>query len=138
MTRFEIMVMYLPHNTILYRKNSPDLQETKLLTLHDFYNERYSSINYLPVLYPLSDIDKIIIHKGKSIMLIEELLNNNNFNVDMMERKDIMSYKNSLSMPELIHLNDLPIYLKYHFDVFCLIEKCQAIDINTLKINPYE
>lgn len=138
MTRFEIMVMYLPHNTILYRKNSPDLQETKLLTLHDFYNERYSSINYLPVLYPLSDIDKIIIHKGKSIMLIEELLNNNNFDVDMMERKDIMSYKNSLSMPELIHLNDLPIYLKYHFDVFCLIEKCQAIDINTLNVNPYE
>lgn len=138
MTRFERMIMYLPHNTILYRKNSPDLQETKLLTLHDFYNEQYSSINYLPVLYPLSDIDKIIIDKGKSIMLIEKLLNNNNFDVDMMERKDIMSYKNSLSMPELIILNDLPIYLKYHFDVFYLIEKGEAIDINTLKVNPYE
>ena len=75
---------------------------------------------YKPILRPLSDICEFIEHKGEEMML------------------SLMGYGfplHNLVSEEILKMDyeTLTLLFKLHFDVFGLIEKDLAIDINTLK-----
>lgn len=95
-------------------------------------------LRFKPILRPLSDITKPIEHKGERFVPLHRLLENNNFDLSKMSEDEIMSFQKPFMMPELIILNDLPLYLELHFDIADLISKGEAIDVNTLETNPYK
>lgn len=91
-----------------------------------------------PILRPLSDLTKVIEHKGEKFVPIVELLKNSSFDTSKMSEEEIMSFVKVYSNTDLIALNDLPLYLQWHFDLFGGIESGEAINVNTLDINPYK
>lgn len=97
-----------------------------------------SDIQFIPILRPLSDLTKKIEHKGEKFVPIVELLKNSSFDTSKMSEEEIMSFVKVYSNTDLIALNDLPLYLQWHFDLFGGIESGEAIDVNTLNINPYK
>lgn len=98
----------------------------------------YNGIGLYPVLRPLSDLTKVIEHKGEKFVPIVELLKNSSFDTSKMSEEEIMSFVKVYSNTDLIALNDLPLYLQWHFDLFGGIESGEAINVNTLDINPYK
>lgn len=76
-----------------------------------------------PILRPMSDLDKEILFNGEKI-IVKNLLSDS-----LRMQMDI------LSIPSIVDLKvtDYQTLLKYHFDIFGLIEKGLATDINTLK-----
>ena len=89
-----------------------------------------------PILRPLSDLTKPIKHKGEEFVPIVELLKNNCFDTAKMSKEEIISYADVFSNVDLITLNDLSLYLKWHFNL--MDEGEEFIDVNTLEFNPYE
>ena len=73
-----------------------------------------------PILRPLSYLTKQIEHNGEKFLLIDFLLD-----------KDIIVYNPNIDY-RLLRFGDIEKLLKHHFDVFGLIDKGLAIDINTL------
>lgn len=71
-----------------------------------------------PILRPMSDLKKI-----KNKECYEKLSNNLKFNIDMLGFPNYLDLK----------VNDYNILLEHHFDIHNLIEKGEAIDINTIK-----
>lgn len=97
-----------------------------------------SDTQFIPIVRPLSDLTKEIEHRGEKFVPIVELLKNSSFDTSKMSEEEIMSFVEVYSSIDLIALNDLPLYLKWHFDLFGGIESGEAIDVNTLDINPYK
>lgn len=93
---------------------------------------------FKPICRPLSDLTKPIEHKGEKFIPIVELLKNSSFDTSKMSEGEIMSFVKVYSNTDLIALNDLPLYLQWHFDLFGGIDSGEAIDVNTLDINPYK
>lgn len=91
-----------------------------------------SIIYFKPILRPYSEITKEITHNGEKVKPYIELLRESSFNVEAMSEKELDYFKSSWSLPELLSLNDAIILISYHFDICGLIEKGEAIDINTL------
>ena len=95
-----------------------------------------------PILYPLSDLTKEIEHKGEKFVPIFELaelwfkcgLNSNyEYAVDQeeLEKAIMLDYK---IVPFLI----IQKLIEWHFDIANLIEKGEAINVNSIEINPYK
>lgn len=76
-----------------------------------------------PILRPLSDIEKQIDHNGEKFVPMERLTNMAFVNYEM----GLLTIDKDMSLKDYFKL------LKWHFDVFGLIENGAAIDINTLK-----
>lgn len=138
MTKQEFLAMSLP-----YRLKAVDIYTEKVFLCNAaYYSEEFECkneyYNSKLILHPLSDITKAIEHKGKKLVPLRRLLKNNNFDLAKMSEEYIMSFEEQFIMPELITLNDLPLYLEWHFDIAGLIEKGEAIDVNTLPENPYK
>lgn len=76
-----------------------------------------------PILRPLSDIEKQIDHNGEKFVPMERLTNMAFVNYEM----GLLTIDKDMSLKDYFKL------LKWHFDVFGLIENGLAIDINTLK-----
>ena len=93
---------------------------------------------FKPVLHKLSDLTKEIEHNGEKFVPVHRLLEHSYFNLDAMTNKDIMEFADIYSNVDLTTVNDLPLYLEWKFDIAGLIDKGEAIDVNTLKINPYK
>lgn len=99
-----------------------------------------------PILRPLSDLTKKIEHNGKRFVPIDWLFENVNeklrfsddrfMDYDDGKSKDILHYSiydvfsDSITIDEILILTNK--IFEWHFDVFSLIEKGLAIDINTL------
>ena len=98
-----------------------------------FWRERFKLC-----LRSLSDLTKPIEHKGEKFVPIIELLKNSSFDTSKMSEEEIMSFGEVYSRIDLITLNDLPLYLQWHFDLFGGIESGEAINVNTLDTNPYK
>lgn len=79
----------------------------------------YSGIGIKPILRPLSDLTKEIGFNGEDVKLY-----------DLMTDYTKV-YWNDIDPMDMPY-NDVQILLKYHFDIFGLIEQNLAIDINTL------
>lgn len=97
-----------------------------------------SWINCTPILHPMSDLTKLIEHNGEKFVPLHRLLEHSYFNLGAMTNKDIMEFADIYSNVDLITVNDLPLYLEWKFDIAGLIDKNEAIDVNTLEINPYK
>ena len=92
----------------------------------------YSSLNYdiKIICRTLSDLTKEIEHGGKMVILSEIFgLAPNEINLQHL----ISKIEN-----EYISIKEFMILIEYHFDVCGLIEKGEAIDVNTLTENPYK
>jgi len=81
-----------------------------------------------PILRPLSDLTKEIEHNGKKFIPVN-YIEDDNPNTAEIQNCAIMS-DGSI---ELHYWRDYQLLFILHFDVFGLIEKGLAIDINTLK-----
>ena len=82
--------------------------------------------NVKPICRPLSDLTKQIDHKGEKFIPNDMLLE---------------YYGDRISKNLPIQLNSFNLVMQlisWHFDIAGLIEKGEAIDINTLTENPYK
>lgn len=85
-----------------------------------------------PILRPLSDLTKEIEHNGEKFVPIRKLLEANSFNLEKMETEYINSFAKSMVEIQMAY-DDAQLLLRWHFDIFGLIEKGLALNINTLK-----
>lgn len=123
---------YLPYNIRLKfvsKHNIDKLSKEDIVYLNQI-NEGFICVNgyktnnksYLPILRPL-DLTKEIEHNGEKFVPLYELIKEDKaFTLDFIECYGIEELK--LSVYEKL--------LEWHFDIFGLIEKGLAIDINTL------
>lgn len=152
MKKEEFLAMSLPYGLVVSNENANEnfllaglnLDSSELLV----YSYIYGSINesvgeyginmFKPILHPMSDLIKAIEHNGEKFIPLHRLLEHSSFNLGAMTNKDIMEFADIYSNVDLITVNDLPLYLEWKFDIAGLIDKGKAIDVNTLKINPYK
>ena len=135
MTKHEFMAMSLPYD--LQVVNEKGVRKT-YAAVHYSYEFEPDFEKFTPILRPLSDLTKEIEHKGEKFVPIVKLLENSSFDTSKMSEEEIMYFVNGYSYIDLIALYDLPLYLQWHFDLFGGIESGEAIDVNTLDINPYK
>jgi hypothetical protein len=132
---------YLPHDLQCMFLSEPDSKEPNIKTLHGiekgfesdivigmFDEFDNSEFNYFkPILRPLSDLTKEIEVDGEKFVPIDWIEKNN-------PTKDEMPCAIMLNgFVEMHYYRDYEKLFEWHFDVFGLIEKGLAIDINTLK-----
>ena len=86
-----------------------------------------------PILRPLSDLTKEIEHNGEKFVPIRKLLEANSFNLEKMETEYINSFAKSMVEIQMAY-DDAQLLLRWHFDIFGLIEKDLAVNINTLSV----
>ena len=150
MNKEQFLAMSLPHGLKVCVKEYGGVDNSLLETMRGIVDDRMitddieddnfllKTSEYLCVLHPLSDLTKPIEHKGETFILIDKILESGGFNLSKMSRQEINSYAKPFLMPELISLDDALILIEHHFDIAGLIEKGEAIDVNTLEINPYK
>ena len=133
---------YLPYGL---RLRQPVLRRgfrTRLMTVNNILDtiERQDIIK--PILRPLSDLSKDINIDGNKINPLKIILKHHEFyNSIKFIQYDNDSYiemKGHAMITEVYSVDDSPLKIAeklfaWHFDVFGLIEKGLAIDINTLK-----
>lgn len=119
---------YLNHGLKLYNHNNPKIEisvigfEKDSLLIIENDNKYYSAFGaFKPILYPLSDLTKEIDVNGEKFVPSKVL----NWNIQGREINKIHFESISYS-----HIQKL---LEWNFDIYGLIEKGLAIDINTLK-----
>lgn len=124
----EVLVL----NKIFFRN------QIQIQTISGTHGDMY----FKPILRPISDLTKEIEHKGERFVPIEWFEIGDDENTSMeYDHGNIKLVKTLDSIAKYnIHndINYLPYgvaqkLIKWHFDVFGLIEKKLAIDINTLK-----
>lgn len=149
MIKQEFLAMSLPYGLKVQFTDSNERGYSKEVigTIGCVYDDGvitcFDTVNAAPdefrmILHPLSDITKEITHNGVPFVPIVELLENSSFDTSKMSEEEIMSFGEVYSRIDLITLNDLPLYLQWHFDLFGGIESGEAINVNTLEINPYK
>jgi hypothetical protein len=139
MTKQEFMAMSLPYN--LYctvnngKVNYECIRQNNVNYALEFHDKLIVSY---PILYPLSDLTKEIQHNGFNIIPLSEIIEDERCNDDIQHLSRMIL---NMDMKELC-LN-YPFWViqklvEWHFDIALLIEKRQAININTLSKNPYD
>jgi len=98
------------------------------VSIEGLYNEEHIWI-FKPILRPLSDLNKEIVIKGEKHQMW--LLINGQKALDNGKIENMNGYQYSIL--ELSY-NKIQTILNFHFDIFNLIEKGLAVDINTLSV----
>ena len=130
MTKKEFISMSLPYKlkVVIPESNKKGCRKTVIATVGVVFDDGsincYDAVNacpkwYKPILYPLSDAYKMI----KS---------------DKLTVKTFLDAQCGIINIDAIQLFELIQLVKSRFDVAGLISKGQAIDANTLKVNPYK
>lgn len=125
--KLEHLAPYLPYGLKVYSKVTKSVYEIIGLSKDELmiadrssFNGWYAISNFKPILRPLSDLAKGIVHNGKRFTP-SHLLGLNSFEYIIEKGQcTTVSYEYMVKLFE------------WHFDVFGLIEKGLAIDINTL------
>jgi len=91
-----------------------------------------NSKEFKPIYHPLSDLTKPITHKGESVIFTKSILTPHE--IDLMENNKILGDMSVNGIP----YQKVQMMLKYHIDINNLIESGKAINVNTLKENPYK
>ena len=89
---------------------------------------------YLPIFRPILDFNKTIEHDGYVLELLYELENDKNiewFDEDQAWSY-LLKYEHKIESTDFIPYGIMEKLFEYHFDVFGLIEKGLAVDINTI------
>ena len=140
----EQLAPYLPYSVMAQDINT---KEVRLVTLlHFTYNTKTVGHNHLIynglllskhllVLRPLSDLTKEIEHNGETFVVIDilEQDENNDYLADCNIWTQKLFEEQKILSLEFIPYGVMQILFKYHFDVFGLIQKNLAIDINQIK-----
>ena len=127
MTKQEFLAISLPYGL---KCKEVDLNEEfhltpKLYSLIELLN--WSNV-YQPILRPLSDLDSYNLESPMN--LTSPLTIRFPYSLQRVVENRITT--NTLSMVDALEL------IKHHFDIANLISKNEAININTLPINPYK
>lgn len=104
--------------------------------IREFADKAISMVYYLR---PLSDLTKSIEHKGEKFVPIEKLQEMND-GENIYIQDDFVGIDNGYACA--YYLNDalkfVSVLIEWHFDIAGLIDKGEAIDVNTLPENPYK
>ena len=133
MKKEEFLAMSLPYRLkidIIYHNGSNDSKSTNLIATD---LDREIEYEIIPILRPLSYITKPIEHNGEKFIPINKL-------------KTYFGWAylwGCYKKRETINVYAIPYaclskLIEWHFDIAGLIEKGEAIDINTLTENPYK
>ena len=122
---------YLPYGLVMrYTKDGRPFRGTKkneVLTIQNIELLMFSQFR-LPILRPLSDLTKEIEIDGKRFVPIEKICK-----TVYQQNKVLFSINNLIEGVTGIYYYQVEKLFEWHFDIFGLIEKNLAIDINTLK-----
>lgn len=148
MNKQEFLAFSLPYGLKVTVQGKSNVSGEHIYMLYSAYSDttvievvgesNFKTDKYKPILCPLSDLTKPIEHRGEKFVPIEKILWESNFDTSIMTRKEINSYAPSVVDIDLISLNDALLLISWHFDIANLIEKGEAIDVNTLSVNPYK
>ena len=96
----------------------------------------HTNKDYKPILRPLSDLTKEIEHRGEKFVPYKKL----DWDKWDGEIGEYISFGDSHAgvINPLNQLNQLQFLVSWHFDIANLISTGEAIDINTLEVNPYK
>lgn len=166
MTKQEFMAFSLPYG-LKVKYITDRIQHYSATKYEAEFDNIFEVIKSMPILRNISDLTKTIEHKGEKFVPIEELCKISGYNPKnyiIKENKEIKSIgleyirygcvfqfavvgldfkciiKRSNGNIEHV-INQLQLFQKlieWHFDIAALIEKNEAIDVNTLEINPYK
>lgn len=125
---------YLPYNLKCEVLNSGEEKEIgEMIAVYDDNSACFGNIiesekgfEYIkPILKPMLDFETYFAKIFETNKEIKEYLNAGFITID----KDMLTYK-----PECMPFGVVQLAFKHHFDIFGLIEKGLAIDINTLSV----
>ena len=105
--------------------------------------ERKSVYSFRPILHPLTDLTKEIEHNGEKFVPIERVEESfiegtEDLLVLSLEAIDYFIENEDFSRIEYLPAILIRKLIEWHFDIASLIEKGEAIDVNTLPENPYK
>ena len=165
MTKQEFMAMSFPFSLKCLELQHRGDKKGEIGTFTGYELDMFSIIQdiRLPVLHPLSDLTNPITHKGETFVPIIELAKismigdkaerfeitkNKKYITVYFENKEtftfsikFMSFYSTIGNKSQIapyQLNLFQKLIEWHFDIAILIEKGEAIDVNTLEENPYK
>ena len=144
MTKQEFLAFSLPYGLKMWNKSEP----YKVYEMDGFFppnaihyketnRSDYFYFETKPILRPLSDLTKEIEHNGEKFVPIDELNNIGDAECDRYNdyfNEENISDVNWLLEPFIIFQK----LIEWKFDLADLISKGEAIDVNTLDINPYK
>ena len=88
----------------------------------------------MPILRPISDFNKTIEHSGYVLDLLYEIENDKK--IEWFDEEQawsyLLKYEHKIESTDFIPYGIMEKLFEYHFDVFGLIEKGLAVDINTI------
>lgn len=136
MTKLEYLAM--SHNKGLKVKTiNGDILDLIGVVNNDVYVEhpeygtvKYNSFDVLPILRPLSAITKEIVHDREKFFPAARMITHG-FHNPFWYDYNKFCYRHLYAM-------DLEILIEWKFDVAKLIKKSEAIDVNSLEIDPYK
>lgn len=108
-----------------YKDAFETLRDNEHLSYENFIKEEGHKL----VLRPLSDLTKEIEHKGEMFVPMKKIAIYNPNNVEYLIECVVTGLVEYIVLRQLI---------KWHFDIAALISKGEAIDVNSLEINPYK
>lgn len=136
MKKEEFLAMSLLHRlkiNVIYHNGSNDSKNTNLIA-KDLDGE--CDYEVIPILRPLSELDQILLSEfekyHKNIDCDNEIIEL--FCEEHIKTNDLILEINIESLP----FDTVIWMIKNHFDIAGLIEKGEAIDVNTLQENPYK
>ena len=136
MNKNEFLAMSLPYGLKIAVIDNENLLNRIIKLNSSNYNSCCEMNYYNPVLYPLSSLTKEIEHIKNDLSINTESENYNYLGV--------INYAHAFSLDGMkVGIMAMPFFfiqklIEKHFDVCSLIEKGEAIDVNTLTENPYK
>ena len=142
MTKKEFVSMSLPYGlkVLIPESDTKGCRKTVIGTVGAVFDDGsvncFDTVNacpkwYKPILYPMSDLSSVIKYKGKKFIPICRIYN---MSGQYAIGESWFRNHNISCLPSFI-MNEM---IEWHFDIAGLIEKGQAVDVNTLKVNPYK
>lgn len=140
MNKQEFLAMSLPYKPYCKTDIHDGINKNLILSLSGlikdyarFYHKGYyfncSLDDFKPILHPLSDLTKPIVHKGEEFVPMKEIAIYNPNNVEYLIECVVTGLVEYIVLRQLI---------EWRFDIAGLIEKGEAVDVNTLPENPYK
>jgi len=154
MKKIEFIAMSLPSGLkVRFDDNIPIeinvngvLKDNALLEFRDESKISLPISDCKPILHPLPDLTKEIEHKGEKFVpknRLEEMATCKNANKSRLQNGIESLVHGFKENTKRVIEEDIPVFMfqkliEWHFDIANLIEQGEAIDANTLELNPYK
>lgn len=150
MNKQEFLAMSLPYGLKVTVQGKSNVSGEHIYMLYSAYSDttvievvgesNFKTDKYKPILRPLSDLTKPIEHNGEKFVPIDKLKEMNDGDDIYISEEYGVSIDNGYAAGYnlLVAFTFIQKLIEWHFDIANLIEKGEAIDANTLSINPYK